>query len=224
MAGDKRYCVLRGIFDALFVFVHLKMARKMDKAESNTGYSDLQALFLASRDGCGEGWIVEIGAYKGRSTIALAAGSIARGRGKVLSVDPHEEGTLQDFRNNIERSRVESHVRAVIATSQEARRGFDKPVRLLFIDALHDYDSVKQDIELWKGLVIEGGIIAFHDYNYPSVRRAVSELTGTGEYILEAETGCSVFVSKAKSVNHDLFCAIRLFNRMKNFFLFRRVS
>jgi hypothetical protein len=48
---------------------------------------------------------------------------------------------------------------------------------VVFIDALHDYESVKQDIELWWPLVREGGYLAGHDYNHkwPGVMRAVAE-------------------------------------------------
>lgn len=48
---------------------------------------------------------------------------------------------------------------------------------LVFIDALHDHDSVKHDIELWWPLVRVGGVLAGHDFNHkwPGVERAVSE-------------------------------------------------
>ncbi|MFQ5539676.1 MAG: hypothetical protein ACE5FB_04695, partial [Candidatus Binatia bacterium] len=53
--------------------------------------------------------IVEIGSWKGKSTIWLALGTIAVGGDKVYSIDPHtplpEEGYLEDteavFRRNI---------------------------------------------------------------------------------------------------------------------------
>jgi hypothetical protein len=48
---------------------------------------------------------------------------------------------------------------------------------VVFVDALHDYESVKQDIALWWPLVREGGYLAGHDYNHrwPGVMRAVAE-------------------------------------------------
>lgn len=36
---------------------------------------------------------------------------------------------------------------------------------LVFIDASHDYNSVKEDIELWYPLIRDGGVISGHDYN-----------------------------------------------------------
>lgn len=48
---------------------------------------------------------------------------------------------------------------------------------LVFIDALHDYEHVKQDIALWWPKVRIGGILALHDFNHkwPGVERAIAE-------------------------------------------------
>ena len=48
---------------------------------------------------------------------------------------------------------------------------------LIFIDALHDYEHVKQDIALWWPKVRIGGILAGHDFNHkwPGCERAVAE-------------------------------------------------
>ena len=63
------------------------------------------------------------------------------------------------------------------ATSEVAGAGFPDEADLVFIDALHDYQSVKQDIELWWSLVREGGYLVLHDFNHswPGVQRAVAE-------------------------------------------------
>lgn len=54
---------------------------------------------------------------------------------------------------------------------------FDDEFDLVFIDALHDYPSVRADIEAWWPLVRSGGVLAGHDYNHqwPGVERAVAE-------------------------------------------------
>lgn len=48
---------------------------------------------------------------------------------------------------------------------------------LVFIDANHDYASVKEDIERWSQKVRAGGIVAGHDYSpeFPGVMQAVNE-------------------------------------------------
>ncbi len=50
-------------------------------------------------------------------------------------------------------------------------------VDIVFIDALHDYESVKVDISCWWPMVRNAGILAGHDFNHqwPGVERAVAE-------------------------------------------------
>jgi hypothetical protein len=69
----------------------------------------------------------------------------------------------------------------------EKRKGYSKDIApqiadasldLVFIDASHDYDSVKNDIDLWLPKVRTGGFIGGHDYGhkkFPGVKKAVDE-------------------------------------------------
>lgn len=54
-------------------------------------------------------------------------------------------------------------------------RGFQAD--LIFIDALHDYESVLEDIRLWWPKVRIGGMLCGHDFNHqwPGVERAVAD-------------------------------------------------
>jgi predicted O-methyltransferase YrrM len=64
----------------------------------------------------------------------------------------------------------------------------DGSLDFVFIDAAHDYDSVKKDIEAWYPKVRKGGLVTGHDYNkirFPGVVRAVDERFGGDIEIFE---------------------------------------
>ena len=132
-------------------------------------------MYLLAKKGPKEGSVVEIGSWKGKSTIALASGAKARNRAKVIAIDPHKGSrswgkpvlkgppTFTEFKRNIKKANLDDWVLPVVKTSKNASRSVRAGIRLLFIDGLHDYKSVLQDFRLWEPKVINGGIIAFHD-------------------------------------------------------------
>jgi len=59
------------------------------------------------------------------------------------------------------------NVYKVKKSSVEASKDFkDGSLDLVYIDAAHDYDSVRQDILTWLPKIKKGGFIAGHDYRY----------------------------------------------------------
>lgn len=57
------------------------------------------------------------------------------------------------------------------------------PVDFVYIDAMHDYESVKTDIATWWRRLSPGGILAGHDYHYefPGLIRAVDEFADANQ-------------------------------------------
>lgn len=124
---------------------------------------EVERLYVLSK-AVGEGAIVEIGSWKGHSTLYLARGvKNSTKRNKVYAVDPHLEGTEAIFRDNMKRGGVDDVVVPIVMRSEDAAKQWHRPVSLLFIDGLHDYDNVKKDFVLWEPWVVKGGVIAFHD-------------------------------------------------------------
>jgi hypothetical protein len=120
------------------------------------------------------GEIVEIGSYKGKSTICLAKGIEYSGRlDQVYTVDPHlgeikkgiksENSTYDALLKNLQDFDVSELVKPVINTSVGFAKKWNKPIKLLFIDGLHDYEHANQDYLAWNKFVLRNGIIAFHD-------------------------------------------------------------
>ena len=134
---------------------------------------EARLLFELARTADPAGVIVEIGSWKGKSTICLAKGSEAGPRLKVYAIDPHigseehhatgQVWTFEEFQKNIRNAGVQDSVVPLVKMSVEAAQDFSLPVSIVFIDGAHDYDSVKADFEAWFPKVIEGGVVAFHD-------------------------------------------------------------
>lgn len=134
---------------------------------------------------------VEIGSWKGKSTIYMAEEiHHSRKNIRLYCVDTWEgakeqreraeirEGTLFDtFLDNIEP--VKSLITPLRMTSLQGARLFgDRSLDFIFIDASHEYEDVRDDLAAWFPKLKVGGIIAGHDYanrGQPGVKQAVDE-------------------------------------------------
>ena len=189
-----------------------------------TSFIETNFLYRCAQDGYGSGSIVEIGSFKGRMTICLALGSQLKRREKVYAIDPLVDDKIRSqFVKNINKAKVDDYIIPLFKKSEEAVRDFDSPIRLLFIDGCHEYEEVKKDILLWKKHLIEGGIIAMHDYlpeNYPNflagVNKAVNEcIINSDEFIVEGCIDSILFASKKRSKNKHLFEHANKINKLR---------
>ena len=132
-----------------------------------------EALYELARGCRGDGVIVEIGSWKGKSTICLGLGSRAGKGVPVYAIDPHTDTRYGDFESNVERAGITELVRPIASLSQSAADGFDEPIEILFVDGSHEYDLVLEDFEKWVPKVVEGGWVAFHDTTWTAGPRKV---------------------------------------------------
>lgn len=133
--------------------------------------------------------ILELGSFLGRSTIVIARTLLALAADvPFTAVDPHRAydfggipDTYDAFLANLRSRGVEQRVRVVRACSHEL--DWREPLGLLFVDALHDYENVRRDHELFEAFVVPGGFLAFHDYfdDCPGVVRHVDDVLMRGE-------------------------------------------
>ena len=130
----------------------------------------------------GKGVIVEIGSWKGKSTICLAKGTKAGNNLKVYAID-QQYATLKQFKYNINKEKVDDLIIPIVKTSKEAFTNFNKSIELVFIDGNHDYQFVKIDFRLWHSKLINGGIMAFHDtIAWNGVRKVVNKYICKSRY------------------------------------------
>lgn len=129
--------------------------------------------------------VVEIGSWKGRSTIALGLAARRRGDTEVIAIDPHlgDNGefnehaeTFGEFLANIECASVDHVVRPVRAFAHDARPLIaDSSVGVLFLDGSHRYEDVSTDLHDWVPALADGAILACNDSSKPGVYRALRE-------------------------------------------------
>jgi hypothetical protein len=150
---------------------------------------------------------VEIGSFKGRSASAMAVniinsqkdikfycvdtwkGSEEHQKGQNSEDKDVVDGTLLDvFKYNI-RS-VKNYINIIQKESAEAAKEFqDKSLSFVFIDASHDYENVKQDINSWYPKIKNGGILAGHDWFGEDIKKAVYEFCNEHNFTV-IESSC----------------------------------
>lgn len=130
--------------------------------------------------------IVEIGAYHGRSTSYLLEMANKYKKDIHIVVIDHFEGSVEhnkqsdhygQFISNMENLKYKYPHQLIKEYSHEAANQFeDKSVYFAMIDASHEYEDVKRDILTWLPKIKKGGMLSGDDYDWPGVRRAVSEI------------------------------------------------
>jgi SAM-dependent methyltransferase len=136
----------------------------------------------------GGGRIVEIGSFRGRSTIVLARAAAAEV--EVVAVDPHlgsdrgpqeiaarpelGERDTEVFRDNLERHGVGNRVTHVRMLSSDAP--LPESIDLLYVDGAHRYGPARDDLVRWGARVRNGGTMLVHD-SFSSIGVTLALLT-----------------------------------------------
>ena len=157
-----------------------RLASSLDGVEGWLALDEAWALHERARFS-DEPLVVEIGAYVGRSAIAMALGMMERGDGKVVSIDPGdmEEGQYDRLLLNLKRAGVSDVVDPIRGYSHEARPSVrEGTVGFLFIDGSHEYEDVLRDIDDWTPTLSDRAWVAFNDPFWPGVGRALTERVG----------------------------------------------
>lgn len=121
--------------------------------------------------------IVEVGCWVGESTSYWAKAVRGKENARVYAVDwfrgnpntaldevAHDDDIYSIFKNNMQEVGVADLIHVFYMKSLDAADLVrDKSIDIVYIDACHDYFSVRDDIKAWLPKVRDGGIICGHD-------------------------------------------------------------
>jgi len=177
------------------------------------GVSVVEGLALSRyAEQCCNGIIVEIGSFKGKSSVALAAGQ-ARGsfgaKGLVYCIEPHlpfvglyggvfGPADRRDFYTVMLETGFFDRVCLVNLASDIAGGGWVEPIGLLFVDGDHSLDGVRSDIATWERHVATGGAIIFDDAidTRCGAHHVIKDLIASGRFERSETVGKMVVLHK----------------------------
>ena len=138
---------------------------------------EIRCLVLLGSMATADGEVLEVGSFKGRSTIILAKASVLAGQSRIVAVDPLNSPSItdpdlggkasgrEDFQANLQAAGVQEKVEFHQQRSDELARTWDprRKIRLLWIDGDHTYRGAKLDFDLFAPFLADGAIVALHD-------------------------------------------------------------
>lgn len=148
---------------------------KIDSVEGYLAPNEIRFLALLGAVKTAPGEILEIGSFKGKSTIILAKAAALQGNATVHAVDPmiapsetdpdlgDDQSSFPDFERNITEHGVSERIRLHQKFSHELAENWELPIRLLWIDGDHTYEGTKRDFEGFADHLSDGAIVAIHD-------------------------------------------------------------
>lgn len=134
--------------------------------------------------------VVEVGSWMGLSTRLMAEGLRSRSlSGTVVAIDtwlgsPEHVGDerletlFEQFVSNVKHANLEAYIVPFRISSAQGGHFLESKgvlADIVYIDAGHEYESVKLDIDVFWRLLRPGGVMIFDDYAWPGVKRAVDE-------------------------------------------------
>lgn len=166
-------------------------------------------LYWVARNCTAQGPIIELGSYEGRSTgvFAMAGREVCcvdAWSNEVKDQSVYQGGAIQAgdvferFQANIRMMKIEKMVTVHRGLTREIGQSWNRTGAVLFIDAGHEYEDAKADIEIWSKHLHKEGMLVIHDVlgRMPGVTRAASEIDRKLWHIAASCGSAVVFVRK----------------------------
>ena len=113
---------------------------------------------------------LEIGSYEGMSACWLLANGLEEG-GRITCIDPFYNGMRSVFELNVREATKKNQIVSVMQmTSYQALAeliGRKQTYDFIYVDGVHSPDGVLTDAVMSWGLLKQGGVMLFDDYQYP---------------------------------------------------------
>src|SRR5438552_13213509 len=136
-----------------------------------------ESRFLGMLAACvpARGTIVEIGSFKGKSTVMLASVAAHYGLGPVVAIDPHTSpsntdpgisagsSTFEEFLASVKVAGLAEHVEIHRAYSRDVAKGWNRPMRLLWVDGDHTFRGAEEGWDLFTADLVNVGVVSVHD-------------------------------------------------------------
>ncbi len=135
---------------------------------------------------------IEVGSWLGGSTRDIA--KLMPEEGIVYAIDTwkgseeHQPGEVcyhmpidllfRQFLSNVIHENLQHKIIPVKLASAEAAKKLallNLKADFIYLDAAHDYENIKQDLNVWYPFLKEGGVFCGDDFFHPPIARAVHE-------------------------------------------------
>ncbi len=125
----------------------------------------------------------EIGTYRGENALYILEKLNIK---KIYLIDPWEKypGYNEYDKDKLRRYFLETKKRLrkysdkivyMMNLSKDASKEISEKLDFVYVDGNHDYEYVKEDMELYWNKLAKGGILAGHDISWPGVGKAFCE-------------------------------------------------
>ena len=120
---------------------------------------------------------VEIGCFLGESTTIFSGFPFVK---RIYSVDPFEQPHPTVLEHAVERvNRIKKATLIKKTSYMYSKTVYDKTIDVVYIDGSHQFESVKEDLNIWNSKLKNNGLLCGHDYSkntkWDGVVKAVDE-------------------------------------------------